>query len=530
MTISILATNDIHGQLERLPIAAGYVANLRNARKAGGGVLLVDAGDAFQGTIESNLNEGASVIAAFNAMGYQAFALGNHEFDFGPAGPAALPSAPSDDPLGALKLRLTEARFPILSANLRDDRGALPAWQNLRASALLTVAGVRVGVIGLLTAEAKDVIKRPLFPLRTAPLAETASAEAARLRAEGAELVILLAHAGGSCKRQGPPEDLSSCSVDEEIFRLARALPDGAVDAIVGGHRNAAVAHRVGGIPIVHAPSHLVALSRIDLVYDRTSRKVLERRVEPTRALCQGETEGRCEPGQYEGRAVVPDAAVQAVIAPALDAARGIRARPVGVHVEAEFPVSKRAEFALGNLFADLMRDAVPGADAAFANAGSIRDRLPAGDLTFGQLYHVMPFDNRLARLRVTGAELRSLIRENLTQQGHGSLSWSGLRITASCAGAQLDLDVRRADGTAIADDTTLALVTNDFVARGGDGLLPAIRFPEGRIEILEEAPVLDTLERGLARRRSVRPDDPTIFDPSRPRVRLSGSSPLSCR
>src|SRR5689334_15802414 len=104
VTITIVGTNDLHGAIDRLPILAGYVANLRELRAAdGGAVLLVDAGDMFQGTLESNLNEGAAVIEAYNALGYAAAAVGNHEFDFGPAGPAATIQAPDDDARGALK-------------------------------------------------------------------------------------------------------------------------------------------------------------------------------------------------------------------------------------------------------------------------------------------------------------------------------------------------------------------------------------------------------------------------------------------
>ena len=107
--LSIVGTNDLHGGvLQRgdrggLALLGGYVNNLRAARaRDGGAVLLVDAGDMFQGTLESNLNEGASVIAAYNALGYAAAAVGNHDFDFGPVGPPSTSQQPSDDPRGAL--------------------------------------------------------------------------------------------------------------------------------------------------------------------------------------------------------------------------------------------------------------------------------------------------------------------------------------------------------------------------------------------------------------------------------------------
>src|SRR5450432_1806192 len=90
-TITVIGTNDLHGALDRLPLLAGYVNNVRAARAAdGGAVVLIDAGDLFQGTLESNLAEGADVIKAFNQLGYVASAIGNHEFDYGPVGPAVI--------------------------------------------------------------------------------------------------------------------------------------------------------------------------------------------------------------------------------------------------------------------------------------------------------------------------------------------------------------------------------------------------------------------------------------------------------
>ena len=83
--LSIIGTNDVHGALARLPVLAGFVNNLRAARaRDGGAVVVIDAGDMFQGTIESNSNEGAALIDAYNAIGYTAATVGNHEFDFGP--------------------------------------------------------------------------------------------------------------------------------------------------------------------------------------------------------------------------------------------------------------------------------------------------------------------------------------------------------------------------------------------------------------------------------------------------------------
>lgn len=130
-TISIVGTTDLHGRVFAehgrggLALFGGFVKNLRAARAAdGGAVLLLDAGDTFQGGIESNLSEGGLVVDAYNALDYTALAVGNHDFEFG-APDAAAPGDRGDrdgtDPRGALKAAAARARFPFLAANLRDD-------------------------------------------------------------------------------------------------------------------------------------------------------------------------------------------------------------------------------------------------------------------------------------------------------------------------------------------------------------------------------------------------------------------------
>src|SRR5688572_12948407 len=203
VTISIVGTNDVHGGVlpsggrGGLPLLAGYVNNLREARaRDGGGVVLIDAGDMWQGTLESNLSEGASVVGGYNGLGYTAVALGNHEFDFGPVGPAAIPETPADNPRGALLARAAEARFPFLAANLIDEATGRPvAWPNVQPSVATQVGGVTVGIIGVMTAEAlTQTIAANIRGLRIAPLAETIAREASVLRKNGAAAVIVTAH------------------------------------------------------------------------------------------------------------------------------------------------------------------------------------------------------------------------------------------------------------------------------------------------------------------------------------------------
>src|SRR4051812_46401697 len=145
VTLSIVGTNDLHGQLERLPLFAGFVANLRAARAAdGGGGVLVDGGDMVQGTLEANVAEGADVVRAYNQRAYAGVGVGTHESASGPGGRAVPPASPADDPRGALKARAREAKFPFVVSNIVDSAtGARVAWPNFVGSTLIEAAGIK---------------------------------------------------------------------------------------------------------------------------------------------------------------------------------------------------------------------------------------------------------------------------------------------------------------------------------------------------------------------------------------------------
>ena len=298
VTVSIVGTTDLHGNvLERsgrggLTRFAGYLKNLREARAAdGGGVLLVDSGDMFQGTLESNLNEGAAVIAAYNELGYHAAAIGNHEFDFGPVGAASTPESASDDPRGALKSRAAEARFPFLAANVIDTATGQPvAWKNVKPSTIVDVAGVKVGIVGVTTATTPvTTIAANLRGLSVTPLVPAIAREAAALRAAGASVVVVAAHAGGRCGSRAVPTDLSSCDMAAEVMHVAMELPRGLVDVILAGHTHSWMAHDVAGISTLEAGSGGLAFSRVDVVVTRDATAPPERRIMPPHDICDRE-------------------------------------------------------------------------------------------------------------------------------------------------------------------------------------------------------------------------------------------------
>lgn len=526
VTITVIGTNDLHGHLRALPVLGGYLAILRELRAEDGAVVLLDGGDLFQGTLESNLLEGAPVIEAYERLGYDAATIGNHEFDYGPEGPRVTPGSTEDDPRGALKARARQARFPLLSANLRYADGRSLDWEDVAPSVLFERGGVSIGVIGVTTEQTlRTTNAANVRDLSVVPLAEAIVREARALRERGAELVLVAAHAGGRCERFDDPRDLSSCDPEEEIFRVARALPAGAVDAIVAGHTHAGVAHVVNGIPVLESHCYGRAFGRVDLVVER-GRGVVDAVVHPPRMLCEegtGTDRGDCVPGIYEGRPVQADARVAAVIAPALENARTARERSLGVVLDGPVTASYGAESALGNLFTDLMRAARPRADVAITNGGGLRADLPAGELTYGALYQASPFDNQFALVRVTAGELARILAENLASDD-GFFSISGVRAEARCEGGALRVSLVDEQGRELPADRELTVVTTDFLATSGGLGVPADRVTIEEGELVREAMA------AVLRERGGRIDPGALLPPARPRVRYEGTRPIRCR
>ena len=544
IVLSIVGTNDLHGAVADidgtggLPLLGGFIRNLRAARAADGGVLLVDAGDLFQGTLESNLNEGAVVVSAYNALGYAAATIGNHEFDFGPAGPAATPQSTQDDPRGALKTRVSEARFPFLTANIIDSTTKqVVAWNNVEPSTILNVSGVHIGIIGVTTeGTLRTTMALNTRGLEIAPLATAIRAEAGQLRSKGATVVVVVAHAGGRCQQFDDPFELSSCNPNEEIFALARELPPGSVDVIVAGHRHEGIAHRVAGIAIMSSYWRGRAFGRVDLMIDRSSGRILGQRQFPPREVCSAmRASGGCAvPGEngatpvvYEGLPVVPDEAVATILAPAIAAANARRNEPLGATITETLSRTTDAESPLGNLVADWMRAAADRADLAIVNGGALRMALPAGQVTYGRLFEVFPFDSRQATVLISGAELRTLISENLQRRGSFMLV-SGVRATARCDNGKLGVVVRRDDGRPIRDSDRLRAATVDFLATGGDDIFAPIAKLHIDGDYTSTPIVREEIADWLKRNPGTwRPE--TLLSEGSRRIVYSGERPVTC-
>ncbi len=527
--VTIIGTNDLHGRMRNLPAFAGYVANLRRARAAEqGAVLLLDGGDMFQGTLESNMDEGAPIVDAYNAIGYTAAAIGNHEFDYGPVG-TAITKDPSADPQGALKARASQAKFPFLNSNVTEN-GSNLAWPNVRPRMLFKIAGVRIGVVGGTTDETPRTTAAPNFAgLEMKPLIETIGEQASLLRKEGADVVVAVMHAGGTCKKFDDAADLGTCDSTSEVSKLANALPQGLVDVIVGGHTHHAIAHRLNGTAVIESWSGGRAFGRVDLIVNVDARRVTAQTIFPPRSICQNQKEdhdGSCSPGEYEGAPVVENAGVKEIVDRAISRASQKRDEPLGITALTTIARAYAAESPLGNLVVDMIRASTKGADVAVMNGGGLRANLPKGPLTYGHVYEVLPFDNQLVTLKLKARAVAAMVRRSLLGS-HGIVSISGVMAKAECRGKKLWVTLERSSGGAIEDDTELTVVMSDFMAQDEGGVFgkhPAAEALQTDRPLQREAVV-----EALKRRGPTLQVDASIFDAAHRRLDAPSKRPVQC-
>lgn len=499
--LSIVAWNDLHGQLSpdevqvdatRVP-AGGVIAladQLSAIRATGDPVIALDAGDLFTGPLDSTLAEGAPVIDAYNVMGVDAAAIGNHEFDFGPVGYARVVAPPKlgdeggyDGPRGALFARMDAARFPFLSANLHRSDGKPLGWHHLLPSTRIARGGYDLGVVGYTTMETPLTTLKPNvvgldFVTNAAALV---AAEVRALRAAGASPVVLLAHAS----LEGPlpqlledPSDPEGARRVGEMATLLDAIPVAdRPDLIVGGHRHQWMLGRLRGIPIVSSDCHGVGLSRIRYCrplpnaapqLDRIERHVAMATSQPGSALGVA-VEKAIAPWQAKVKAEA-EAVVTTLRKPCLEKALNGTAL-------AEQTARAIAEHA------SAAATPPPGVPVvALVNTGGLRAPLHAGTVRYRDVFATSPFENGVSICATTRAGLARTIANSIAApEAHD-------RLTFGIAGAKVTL-VRAADGglalrrvvidgpgaRPARDDDPVWLALPDFILWGGDGLLEGV-------------------------------------------------------
>jgi 5'-nucleotidase len=440
-------------------LAGGVAAARAEAAAAGRAVVAVDAGDQFMGSLFYTQHRGAAELAVMRAWGCEAMTLGNHEFDNGPEVLARF-AAGADFPI--LAANIDASAEPLLAGRIR------PWFETLRG-------GARIAFVGVITPETPQ-ISSPGRNLRFTDPAEAAARAITAIRAQGPATIVLLSHLGLGADR-----------------RMAEGVAG--IDAIIGGHSHTLLAAE----PDADGPSPLLVDGRDRTVrilqtgaYGRFLGRLDLDLAADGRIAAQG---GSTIP---LGADIAEDARVAALVADLARPLEETRRRPVGrLPAALSNAECRRGECALGNLVAEAMLAAFPGAEAAITNGGGLRAGLPEGQVTLGDVLTVLPFGNTLAVMGLRGADLLAAIEHGLSQ-GAGTAGRfpqvAGLRFawdpTAPPGSRVREVQVGQAGGFAPLDPGRVyRVLTNDFMRKGGDGY---VMFRDRALDPYDTGPALD--------------------------------------
>ncbi|MCZ0862313.1 bifunctional metallophosphatase/5'-nucleotidase [Methanocorpusculum vombati] len=437
VTITIYHTNDMHGHLADL----AYTIPLRSATPNS---LLVSAGDDTQGTLLTTATNGTAVMTLMNAADYDLMTLGNHEFDKG-AGHAA--------ELAGL------AEFPVLSANTIYPNGT--ALLGSDGNLIIETGGKRIGFFGITTTETSG----PYAEFLCTDEIRAAKNQTIRLAEKDADLIVALVHIGN---------DPSSSPTS---YDLAAAVPE--IDLIIDGHSHTVIQDRVGNTTIVQTGAFFQNLGRINITFTADGPSI-EPSLIPAAVLRNG-TADPAYAALYANLSDLSGAGYERVI--------GNSATPLAANGEDGTRLVRMQEMPLGDLVADSMRwyaeTTLAGTEreglpvVAAVNGGGVRENLPAGDLTLGDAYTVLPFGNMVTLLCISPSELYAALENGVSclPGANGRfLQVAGMRVTidAKAVPQSRVVSVELAESGRVLDrnDTTTELVfaTNSFVASGAEG------------------------------------------------------------
>jgi 2',3'-cyclic-nucleotide 2'-phosphodiesterase (5'-nucleotidase family) len=403
----ILYTNDEHGWMEATASTGGANGLMGLWREEegyteDGPFLVLSGGDMWTGPAISTWFKGESMVEVMNAMEYDAAAIGNHEFDFQVAG---------------LYDRLEQAEFPFLSANIREKTtGTIPDF--VQPYIIEEINGIQVGLIGLTTISAPtstfpDYVKDFDFIAYDEALTEVTP----QVRSAGAELIMVVGHI-----------------TQNEMRALASTAADLGIAIIGGGHDHRRVAEMQDGVALIEGGGEMKSYAKVELAFDTEADTMLSLAV-----------------SNHENVGGNPDTEVGGIVSYWAAQEDAALSEVIG-YVAATI---SRYSAPMHNMVTDAWLAAFPQAAISATNRGGFRADIPAGDITLGTIVGVLPFENSVVELEITGNQLVSYIQESNPVVG-GMTTMGGYY---------------HSDGTPISNDSTYSVLVTDYMWSASNSL-----------------------------------------------------------
>ncbi|WEZ82550.1 5'-nucleotidase C-terminal domain-containing protein [Rhizobium sp. 32-5/1] len=464
--LNILHINDLHSRIESINKydstcsaeeegkneCFGGVARLKTEidtkrqELTGKNLLLLNAGDNFQGSLFFTTYKGAAEAEFLNLMKFDAMTVGNHEFDEGEDGLATF---------------LDKVQFPVVTSNVLAGFKS-KVGDRVKPSIVLDVGGQKIGIVGAVANDTPE-LSSVGDSILIAQDIDTITAEVQKLKGEGINKIVALTHVGY-------PRDLA----------VIAKIPD--VDVVVGGHSHSLLSNtdekaegpyptmvdNPGGykVPVVQAGSYSKYLGDLVVTFDDAG--VVKA--------------AKGDPILIDSK-IKPDAAVLARVAELAKPIEELKTKIIG---ETEAPIDgsretcRAMECEMGDLVADAMLDRVKdqGITIAITNGGGLRASIDAGDVSMGEAITVLPFQNTLSTFQLKGADIAAALENGLSQVEEGGGRFpqvAGLKFSfdkSKPAGSRAsNIEVKEGDAFVALDPAkTYGLVSNNFMRGGGDG------------------------------------------------------------
>ncbi len=468
--VVILFTNDMHGGIDRQEarfmnpdfpprlgggaVVTRYAKMVRAQAEANGwGVIMIDAGDFFQGTPVGTFTKGAAVIDFMNLAGYDAMVAGNHDFDLS---------------WEVLRDRAAQANFPILGANIvNSETGEVADF--LEPYVMREIAGIKFGILGISTSATPGMS----FPDHVAGLTFIPDIKATKewvpkVKAAGADIIILSTHSWTPYdRRQGYLdllEDLEK-GIDENkigpnAFEIAALAPG--IDLMFSGH-----VHRGFNTPYEDPVNHTLIFQNYANGGNLGHVNIYIHRESKTLAGYDFEVDGSAIFTLFEDEFWLDEEADSLISAYKKLAEKGFD------EVIATLPQPLRrageGQSLLGNMIVDAMKHAVQS-DIAMSNFGGVRNDLEAGPITVQDVFRVLPFGNKITVFQVSGNFIKELIEDRVTGNSRGMLL-SGAEVTIDKRKTNRErVTIHSIQGKPFDPDASYKLAVSDYLAEGNSG------------------------------------------------------------
>ncbi len=488
VNVTVLGLNDFHGNLEatnfkipdpadatkQIPILAGGAeligGYVQQEKTKNPNQLFVGAGDLIGASpVTSSLLRDEPTVLALSQMGMKVSSLGNHEFDQGLKELKRMQNGgcDSNDTSKACKFQnpYPGASFKWLGANVVDKTTGKTAFDPYEIE---TVGNVKIAFIGAVLKGTPNIVSpNGIATLNFLDEAESINKYVPELKAKGVDAIIVLIHQGGAAK---DGYAVPACgTLTGDIVDIVNRL-DPAVNAVISGHTHQGYNCVVNGRTVIQGDFYGHLLQRLDLTITPSSKKV----------------EVRAMNVLMDSRTLPKDPAMTTLVTHAKALTDAVKQAPVGTIATASISRTNNAagESALGDMIADSMLagTAAQNTQIAFMNPGGLRaDLIASGagnSVTYGDLYAVQPFGNNMTVMDMTGAQIKAMLEEQFDNGGTVGATKvlqisKGLTYSydsTAAKGSRIDASSLKLNGTVLDPAKNYRIVTNSFLAGGGDG------------------------------------------------------------